>query len=281
DRAQLQQEVNQLTSEINRVGNTTEFNTQKLLNGNKAGEARVETIPAVVEAKGEMTFDVDVTADVTINGTKFTYKATPTDTKTEFKDLATLVTAIGTNDSTKDVYTASASGAKLKLVQKVGSETVASVKDKTGKVDVKFDTTKEGKAAKAEEKINIEGRVKLQVGSNEHQSMSIEIGDMRSKALGISGDADGDAADGGKFTKTTAVTDGTNDATTEAGLDLSSHANATAAVKILDSAINTVSTQRSKLGAYQNRLEHTINNLNTSSENLQASESRIRDVDMA
>jgi len=42
-----------------------------------------------------------------------------------------------------------------------------------------------------------------------------------------------------------------------------------------------VSTQRSKLGAYQNRLEHKINNLDTSAENLQAAESRIRDLDMA
>jgi flagellin len=49
----------------------------------------------------------------------------------------------------------------------------------------------------------------------------------------------------------------------------------------LDKAIEQVSTQRSKFGAVQNRLEHTINNLGTSSENLSAAESRIRDVDMA
>ncbi|NGQ95634.1 flagellin Hag [Brevibacillus sp. SYP-B805] len=49
----------------------------------------------------------------------------------------------------------------------------------------------------------------------------------------------------------------------------------------INSAINTVSNERAKFGAYQNRLEHTINNLNTSSENLTAAESRIRDVDMA
>jgi flagellin len=49
----------------------------------------------------------------------------------------------------------------------------------------------------------------------------------------------------------------------------------------IDNAIKNVSTQRSNLGAYQNRLEHTIANLNTSSENTTAAESRIRDVDMA
>src|SRR5699024_7119529 len=53
------------------------------------------------------------------------------------------------------------------------------------------------------------------------------------------------------------------------------------AIKTFDDAINQVSAQRAKLGAIQNRLEHTINNLGASSENLTAAESRIRDVDMA
>ncbi|PGY51843.1 flagellin [Priestia megaterium] len=57
--------------------------------------------------------------------------------------------------------------------------------------------------------------------------------------------------------------------------------NAQNALESLDSAIKSVSSERSKLGAYQNRLDHTINNLSTSSENLTASESRIRDVDYA
>ncbi len=54
---------------------------------------------------------------------------------------------------------------------------------------------------------------------------------------------------------------------------------ASAAITTIQKAIETVSAERSKLGAYQNRLEHTIRNLDTSAENLQASESRIRDVD--
>ena len=52
-------------------------------------------------------------------------------------------------------------------------------------------------------------------------------------------------------------------------------------IGVVNNAITTVSTERSKLGAIQNRLEHTIKNLDTAAENLQASESRIRDVDMA
>ncbi len=64
-------------------------------------------------------------------------------------------------------------------------------------------------------------------------------------------------------------------------LDLTTTEGATLAIDSLDDAITAVSSERSKLGAMQNRLEHTINNLNTSSENLTAAESRIRDVDMA
>ncbi|HQD40178.1 MAG TPA: flagellin, partial [Bacillota bacterium] len=53
------------------------------------------------------------------------------------------------------------------------------------------------------------------------------------------------------------------------------------AITNIQDAINQVSAERSKLGAYQNRLEHTIANLGTAAENLAAAESRIRDVDMA
>ncbi|RQN12312.1 FlaB [Clostridium butyricum] len=85
----------------------------------------------------------------------------------------------------------------------------------------------------------------------------------------------------GAFTSEAGVSNGTTDTLGESALDVSSHANATSAIDVLDKAIAKVSTERSKLGAYQNRLEHTIANLGTSSENLTSAESRIRDVDMA
>jgi len=65
------------------------------------------------------------------------------------------------------------------------------------------------------------------------------------------------------------------------GIDVSDQEAADAAIKTIDDAAVTVSAERSKLGAMQNRLEHTIANLGTSAENLQAAESRIRDLDMA
>jgi len=76
--------------------------------------------------------------------------------------------------------------------------------------------------------------------------------------------------------------DGTmSDATVEGGLDVSTQSKASAAITTIQTAIEKVSAERSKLGAYSNRLEHTIANLGTSSENLTSAESRIRDVDMA
>ncbi|WP_214774907.1 flagellin Hag [Exiguobacterium sp. s37] len=95
--------------------------------------------------------------------------------------------------------------------------------------------------------------IDLQVGSNATQQLNIAISDMSASGLGVN------AINVEDF------------ATTDFDTQLAS----------IDAAIGTVSDARSKLGASQNRLEHTINNLNNASENLTAAESRIRDVDMA
>ncbi|USK69973.1 flagellin [Peribacillus asahii] len=116
----------------------------------------------------------------------------------------------------------------------------------------------------------------FQIGANQGQSINLNINDMRASALGITGNA------GQKgFTSDNTVTNGTNDVKAEAALDVSTHENASAAIKTINDAIEKVSAERSNLGATQNRLEHTISNLNNASENLTAAESRIRDVDMA
>ena len=91
----------------------------------------------------------------------------------------------------------------------------------------------------------------LQVGSLSGQKIDIAISNMNASSLGVS------------------------------GLKVSSFDQAGAAMTAIQAAIDTVSTQRSKLGALQNRLEHTINNLDTTAENTQSAESRIRDTDMA
>ena len=99
--------------------------------------------------------------------------------------------------------------------------------------------------------------LKLQVGAMSGQSISVSIAKMSASKLGLA------------------------DATGKVSLKVSAFSTAGAAMKSIQDAIKTVSDTRSKLGAIQNRLEHTINNLNTTSENTQAAESRIRDTDMA
>ncbi|MDK2941260.1 MAG: flagellin [Acetobacterium sp.] len=130
--------------------------------------------------------------------------------------------------------------------------------------------------------------ISFQIGANTAQSMKIQISDMRSKSLQLSGDtAEGAivSKDGTVTASLTATNDVTNvtagGTTAEYALDVSTHDKATKAITIINDAIESVSAERSKLGSYQNRLEHTINNLGTSSENLTTAESRIRDVDMA
>jgi len=93
--------------------------------------------------------------------------------------------------------------------------------------------------------------VMAQIGANSGQTAFVSIGDMRAKALGV------------------------------ADVDVSTKWGAATAIETVNNALQKVSHQRSSLGAIQNRLEHTIKNLDTAAENLQAAESRIRDVDMA
>ncbi|WP_163193271.1 flagellin Hag [Clostridium thermarum] len=168
DRDEIQKEINQLTSEINRIANTTEFNNQKLLNAT----------------------------------------------------AGSVTSAAGTNPA-KSSFT-------------------------------------------------------MQVGANENQTMTLEFVDMTATALGI---ASTSGTTG--FTTGNTVTNGTDNTANAKALDVSSATSAGNAITVIQTAINKVSAERSKLGAYQNRLEHTINNLSTASENMTAAESRIRDVDMA
>jgi len=125
-----------------------------------------------------------------------------------------------------------------------------------------------------------DGSLAFQTGSNEGQSMSLDLNDMSAVALGLAKTSDG-AGGAGYVTAAATVTNGTDNTATFYGLDISNAEDAAKAISTIDEALTLVSTERSKLGAYQNRLEHTIKNLDTSSENLQAAESRIRDVDMA
>ena len=93
--------------------------------------------------------------------------------------------------------------------------------------------------------------VKLQVGANQDQMIGLNINNMRSRELGLG------------------------------GIEVGTVEDAQEAIGRVDEAISRISSQRADLGATQNRLEHTIASTDNTAENLQAAESRIRDVDMA
>jgi flagellin len=114
------------------------------------------------------------------------------------------------------------------------------------------------------------GAAFMQIGANANQIMQVSINDMRASALGQG--AQGQDESGNPVTSQFASL---ND------VDVSTEAKAQDALMTIDKAIKEVSAERSKLGAYQNRLDHTINNLSVAKENLTAAESRIRDLDMA
>ncbi|ARD55788.1 flagellin Hag [Bacillus safensis] len=111
----------------------------------------------------------------------------------------------------------------------------------------------------------------FQIGANATQQIDVNIEDMGADAIGAK---NAGVIVAGQSVKDIDVTKFADVAATAAG-------GFDEQLNIVDSAINQVSAQRAKLGAVQNRLEHTINNLGASGENLTAAESRIRDVDMA
>ncbi len=123
----------------------------------------------------------------------------------------------------------------------------------------------------------------VQTGANAGDFLAITIGNMNTKILGVAAGAA--SATGGTPTvgegEDVEDVEGGEGAASAAPVNISTRIQASAAIKAVNNAINLVSTQRAKLGALQNRLQHKINNLDTSAENLSAAESRIRDIDMA
>ncbi|RNA67727.1 flagellin [Alteribacter keqinensis] len=385
DRNEIQKEMNQLTSEINRIGNTTEFNTQSLLNGggDVSGQVSITentaSVEAVSEVAGVYSFELDAVPSngdtLEIGGETFTFgnedgevtigslnetaenlrqaingsslasrfeSATGADAEiilTESSGQATGTDIAVNGDSvsafTVDVESVEGISEQAGVFEltienafadgeaiEIAGTTYTYQSDGSGDfdgADVNSQATALASLLQSESQFvtasassgiititeasgeaggetltggvtgvgGSEFSANFQIGANQGQSMTIEIADMRASALGISGVSDAAANGvGGKdagavFTDAHDVSNGTDNAKSESALDVSTHENASAAVEVLNQAIESVSAQRSELGAFQNRLEHTISNLNNASENLSAAESRIRDVDMA
>ena len=244
DREEIQKEVNQLTNEIDRIANTTEFNTQKLLNGEKEGLRAAET--------GTVNVESNTTATITAT------PATGTDALTTSGTIILTRTASDNTNLGDDFSIGNPGGLAGASLDTTGA-TLSGFGDNltlTGLADMQV-----GESITISVKANDAGNadaskaLSFQIGANSGQNVLVGIGDMRAEALGVRNDGE--------------------------AIDLTTAEKATAAITTINNAIETVSGQRSELGSYQNRLEHTISNLDNSSENLSAAESRVRDVDMA
>ncbi|MPM51902.1 Flagellin D [bioreactor metagenome] len=277
DRKSIQDEMTQLTSEIDRMSNTTEFNTQKLLDGS---------------FKGTFQIGANEGQNVGLQIGKMN--------STNLGLVSTISTAQGDTANNANnavladgVYTVK--GTNLIDVDGNTVATIAASKVSVGATDVIDLTNKEVLADGAQVTISGNG-AKYDIKNTIHAdaSSNLPAGNYEVKGTNLIKDGKlvGDVTD-----KTSVKVDGTTITAAKLGItadlltdgfkftingsDVSTRKNAEGSITTINKAIETVSTERSKLGAMQNRLEHTINNLGTSSENLTAAESRVRDVDMA
>ena len=253
DRGEIQKEMNQLVSELDRIGNNTEFNTKKLLNGDLDVELKGTFTKASYVASvktDDVTFEKDTKYKITqtVNYEEESVEDADDgvfkDIKINLKDNAD--TSLGTVTFTaKEIE----DGVLSKEITLSGSNKKVTVGIKNTVATTKGNG--EGTESSADELSVSNDSLSFQIGANQGQDLKISFSDMKASALGVE------------------------------SLDITSTDKAKSAIATIENAIESVSTERAKFGAYQNRLEHTINNLGTSSENLTAAESRIRDVDMA
>jgi flagellin len=257
-RTAAQQEVTQLNAELDRIGNTTRFAGSTLLKGTSAA-LNGAALDSTTLPTSDITFGITGTftkpdgASVTLDGT--TSAAT-----------GVVTVADGTYASAAEYQTA---------LQKAIDTTLTAAGVATGTVAAKVTDTG------GDWKVNL---------------TSSGVGGGNS--FGVTGSSDDNGITDGTSTAQGAAFTGTFQIGANAGesldiqfsqinssvlrtdtLDLTN--NPLAAITLLDSSIQTVSDDRANLGAYQNRFQHTINNLNVAVQNLSASESNIRDTDMA
>jgi flagellin len=287
DRTAIQNEIEQLVTEIDRISDTTEFNTQKLLDGSFDGTFQIganETQTMDLSISGVSTAKLGLSTSVTMAGTDISASNTGNaalgdgvytvgadgvtitnaagdavgqvsggvaDPDIDLSDGTTVTTGQTANLNAGDLLVVSDSGATLDVVKdlETGAENtvLAAGNYVMSGTEVMKDGTKIGDLA----------------GTTITLNDAVTTIDMAA-VFGL--DA-ADLADTKEFTVN--------------GADVSTQSAAEGSITSINDALESVSAERAKLGAVQNRLEHTIKNLDTTSENLQASESRIRDVDMA
>jgi flagellin len=279
DRKAIQGEINQLVSEIDRIGNSTEFNTRKILNGDVTGIREKVDGSVVINNNSGVT-------GVSFSAADLARIASGSD----INGAITIMKTSGTTAGSTGVFVAyDAYGVRLASTAaspvniNSGAGTIQfSITGVAGGTNVTLNLTDAASSAsmaqwavgesitivfqKAENAQVLDPARSLtaQIGANSGQTLEFGMRDMRAEALGLK-DLTHFATTG--YTGTT--------------VNVSTKYGSTAAISIIENALQKVSAERSKVGAIQNRLEHTVNNVSTAAENTQAAESRIRDVDMA
>ena len=246
DRSQLQKEVVALRTEINRIRDSSNFNGQKLLNGDLNG-CSVEGNSSITDVSA--TFTNAATDEVKAELFKGTY--TVTLAAGENGGLAGSVTGLPDGWSLQNngfTVAANATSASFTIIGPADENSGESPSYATVTL-----TLDEPAAGTATLKLGEGNALQLQIGDtgDSFNQMKVNVGDIQDKALGID------------------------------SIDISTVDGATGALDLIKTAINTVSDIRGGLGAIQNRLEHTINNLSVMQENMQDAESTVRDTDVA
>lgn len=265
DRAKIQEEIGQLRDELTRIGNTTQFNGRNLLDGSIAQSSTQTNAQATIKSNarvGDASATTPVFGDLiaTISVTNST--AASVDAALQFQLVASPTTAgqvdlaIRGSDGYFTTINAVAANNPYNLTLTSGATvsfttgTVAATATNAGATAVVQITSRTAA-------VSTDNSLTFQIGQNEGQVIKAGFSDMRAGALKLEA----------------ATVYGTTDA--------DSRVKSQNLIGQVDEALKTVNTQRARMGAIQNRLEHTISNLNVANENMSASESRIRDVDVA
>lgn len=268
DRQKIQDEINQLTQEISRVSNTTEFNTKNLLAG----------------AFTDQTFHIGANQDQNI---KLSVNAMDAKSLGVTSDKGA-VSGIGVAGSAGGVIVEIAGNTlgssytvQLQRPGTSGAETTAKMSGSTLVVDLAWHTSGTATVVIDATLDDVVAAINNAVGVPPDMVITAELATGATGSTTAVSESQTLAPELSK-----AAVPGTNgrvleDAKVVGGILVSTKELANSAITVINDAIIGVSVERSKLGAVQNRLEHTITNLGVAAENLTAAESRIRDVDMA
>lgn len=228
DRALVNDEIEQLKEEIDRIASETEFNGQKILDGSFDLKGYTNNIDMKVAYYSDAVF----AGTYTINSLNVSYNADGT------IDTDSVPTASFGDGFPDDAAISQVDGNIITITGSNDFEVKVRVSETTAFSNIELDL--EGF-----------GAMDMQIGANEGQQLAIRIPKISLENMGLS------------------------------NIDLSTVEGAEDALGRMEGAVKYVSSVRSRLGAYQNRLEHTINNLDISSVNMTSAYSRIMDVDMA